>query len=129
MDDQVETRVVIDQRQRVARPLICLEEALEVDLPKIIGCFPLIAFPRRCRIAGLGGDQPVTMQHIGDGTGTNALVQQMPDLATATGGVLLADGDHLFLKLLSVCMGLLRGFLERSTRPAAPFFRYRFSHL
>ena len=69
LQQQVEARMVVQQRQRVAGAGQGGKAALEVDLPEAVRPVVLEALPRCRGLTGLRADQPMAMQDARDGAG------------------------------------------------------------
>ena len=101
LQQQVEARVIVQQRQCVAGAGQGGKAALEVDLPEAVGPVVLEALPGRGCLAGIGADQAMTVQDVRDGAGCGARLAQVgkapSDLAATPRRVLTPNCQNSLL--------------------------------
>lgn len=101
--------MVIQQRESVTASGQRSEVSFEVNLPQAIGGVMLEAQPGLGSTTGLGRDEPMTMQDVGNGAGRKLRLAKVKhslgDLATSPGRVLTAQLQYRLLNRIGTARG------------------------
>ena len=137
LQGEIETGMIIQHGQRMAKAFAGWKVPLEIHLPEIIGCGMLKALPRGCRRRSLEGNQLMSVQdvcHRARGKqGEPQILQASAQFAATPAGMFLPQIDNCLLEHLArqSWAGLRSSRTIRQTRPtfgfiaSQPFVRRR----